>query len=70
MIMKKLVDDSDVIYHLAAAVGVKSILDNPLKGIRRIGNLRCVSLKLNYSISKKFLVYIFYFLKIFSIDSI
>jgi len=31
--MKKLIYSCDVIYHLAAAVGVKYIIDNPLKGI-------------------------------------
>jgi len=31
--MKKLVDNCDVVYHLAAAVGVRYILDNPLRGI-------------------------------------
>jgi UDP-glucose 4-epimerase len=33
-LMKKLVDESDVIYHLAAAVGVKYIIENPLKAIQ------------------------------------
>jgi UDP-glucose 4-epimerase len=31
--MKKLIDNCDIIYHLAAAVGVKYIIDNPLKSI-------------------------------------
>lgn len=31
--MKRLIDNCDIVYHLAAAVGVKYILDNPLKGI-------------------------------------
>jgi UDP-glucose 4-epimerase len=31
--MKKLVDACDTVYHLAAAVGVKYIIDNPLKSI-------------------------------------
>jgi UDP-glucose 4-epimerase len=33
-LMKKLVGESDVIYHLAAAVGVKYIIENPLKAIQ------------------------------------
>jgi UDP-glucose 4-epimerase len=33
-LMKKLVEESDVIYHLAAAVGVKYIIENPLKAIQ------------------------------------
>ena len=33
-IMKRLIRNTDVIYHLAAAVGVKYILDNPLDSIR------------------------------------
>lgn len=33
-LMKKLVFGSDFIYHLAAAVGVKYIIDNPLKSIQ------------------------------------
>lgn len=33
LIMKKLVDSCDAVYHLAAAVGVKYILDNPLVSI-------------------------------------
>lgn len=32
-LMKKLVGDSDVIFHMAAAVGVKYIIDNPLDSI-------------------------------------
>ncbi len=31
--MKKLIDNCDIVYHLAAAVGVKYIIDNPLKSI-------------------------------------
>lgn len=33
-LMKKLIKDCDVIYHLAAAVGVKYVIDNPLESIR------------------------------------
>ncbi len=33
IIMKKLIDNCDEIYHLAAAVGVKYVLDNPIKSI-------------------------------------
>jgi len=32
-LMKRLIKDCDMIYHLAAAVGVKYIIDNPLKSI-------------------------------------
>jgi len=32
--LSKLIDDVDVIFHLAAAVGVKYILENPLKSLR------------------------------------
>ncbi|MBL7071870.1 MAG: GDP-mannose 4,6-dehydratase [Candidatus Omnitrophica bacterium] len=33
-LMKKLIGECDVIYHLAAAVGVKYIIDNPLESIK------------------------------------
>jgi len=33
-LMKRLIDKCDVIYHMAAAVGVKYIIDNPLKSIQ------------------------------------
>lgn len=33
-LMKKLIEKVDIIYHLAAAVGVKYIIDNPLDSIR------------------------------------
>ena len=33
-LMEKLVKESDVIYHLAAAVGVKYIIDNPLESLK------------------------------------
>ena len=33
-LMKKLIRECDVIYHLAAAVGVKYIIDNPLESIK------------------------------------
>lgn len=32
-LMRKLIENSDIIYHLAAAVGVKYIIDNPLESI-------------------------------------
>ena len=32
-VLKKLIKDCDVIYHLAAAVGVKFIIDNPIKSM-------------------------------------
>ncbi|MGB9598125.1 MAG: SDR family NAD(P)-dependent oxidoreductase, partial [Candidatus Poribacteria bacterium] len=32
-LMNKLIQDADVVYHLAAAVGVKYIMENPLKSI-------------------------------------
>ena len=33
LVMKKLIDSADTVYHLAAAVGVNYILENPLKSI-------------------------------------
>ncbi len=33
-LMKRLIENSDIIYHLAAAVGVKYIIDNPLESIK------------------------------------
>ena len=33
-LMKKLIGKSDIVYHLAAAVGVKYIIDNPLESIQ------------------------------------
>lgn len=33
-LMKRLIKKSDIIYHMAAAVGVKYIIDNPLESIR------------------------------------
>ncbi|MCZ6677321.1 MAG: GDP-mannose 4,6-dehydratase [Candidatus Poribacteria bacterium] len=33
-LMRELIDESDMIYHLAAAVGVKYIMENPLKTIQ------------------------------------
>lgn len=33
-LMKRLVENADVIYHMAAAVGVKYIIDNPLESIQ------------------------------------
>ena len=33
-LIEKLVEDCDIIYHLAAAVGVKYIIDNPLESIK------------------------------------
>src|SRR3990167_7909895 len=32
-LMKRLVKDCDIVYHMAAAVGVKYIIDNPLDSI-------------------------------------
>ncbi|MBL7068753.1 MAG: GDP-mannose 4,6-dehydratase [Candidatus Omnitrophica bacterium] len=33
-LMKRLIENSDIIYHLAAAVGVKFVIDNPLESIQ------------------------------------
>ncbi len=33
-LMKRLIEKSDIIYHMAAAVGVKYIIDNPLESIK------------------------------------
>ena len=33
-LMKRLIEQSDIIYHMAAAVGVKYIIDNPLDSIQ------------------------------------
>jgi len=33
-LIRKLTDESDIVYHLAAAVGVKYIIDNPLESIQ------------------------------------
>ena len=33
-LMKKLIKEADIIYHLAAAVGVKYVIDNPLESIK------------------------------------
>jgi len=33
-LMKRLIENSDIIYHLAAAVGVKFVIDNPLDSIQ------------------------------------
>ena len=51
--MKKLIKKVDVIFHLAAAVGVKYILDNPLESIRTNVNGTDTVLELASSLGKK-----------------
>lgn len=48
-LMRKLIKQCDVIYHLAAAVGVKYIIDNPLESIRT--NVRGTETVLNLASS-------------------
>jgi len=52
-LMAKLIKQNDEIYHLAAAVGVKYIIDNPLKSIRTNINGTEIVLDLAYSLGKK-----------------
>jgi len=52
-LMKRLIKDADVVYHMAAAVGVKYIIDNPLESIEtNIGGTEVV-LELANSLGKK-----------------
>jgi len=52
-LMRRLIKKCDIVYHLAAAVGVKYIIDNPLKSIRtNVGGTEIV-LDLAYSLGKK-----------------
>lgn len=50
-VMEKLVDRADVIYHMAAAVGVKYIIDNPLKALQT--NIRGTEIILDLANKKK-----------------
>jgi len=52
-LMKKLISESDVIYHMAAAVGVKYIIDNPLDSIRTNVNGTEIVLKLANALGNK-----------------
>lgn len=52
-LMKRLIKDCDMVYHMAAAVGVKYIIDNPLESIRtNVGGTEIV-LDLACSLGKK-----------------
>ncbi|MFH1190123.1 MAG: GDP-mannose 4,6-dehydratase [Candidatus Omnitrophota bacterium] len=52
-LMKRLMKDCDTVYHLAAAVGVKYIIDNPLESMRtNVGGTEIV-LELANSLGKK-----------------
>ncbi len=53
---RKLVDDSDVIYHLAAAVGVRRIIESPVRTIET--NIRGTELVLEAAAKKRKLVFI------------
>jgi UDP-glucose 4-epimerase len=50
-LMAELVDLCDVIYHLAAAVGVRLILDNPVRTIET--NIRCTEIVLSLAAVKR-----------------
>jgi len=52
-LMEKLIRRSDMVYHMAAAVGVKYIIDNPLESIRTNINGTEIVLDLAYSLGKK-----------------
>jgi len=52
-LMGKLIRQNDVVYHLAAAVGVKYIIDNPLESIRTNINGTEIVLDLAYSLGRK-----------------
>ncbi|MCX5680023.1 MAG: GDP-mannose 4,6-dehydratase [Candidatus Omnitrophica bacterium] len=52
-LMRRLIKQSDEVYHLAAAVGVKYIIDNPLESIRTNINGTEIVLDLAYSLGKK-----------------
>lgn len=51
--MKRLIKECDVIYHMAAAVGVKYIIDNPLESIRTNVKGTEIVLELANSLGKK-----------------
>jgi UDP-glucose 4-epimerase len=50
-LMAELVDLSDVIYHMAAAVGVRLILDSPVRTIET--NIRCTEIVLSLAVTKR-----------------
>lgn len=52
-LMKRLVKDCDVIYHMAAAVGVKYIIDNPLESIQTNVKGTEIVLELANAVGKK-----------------
>ena len=52
-LMRRLIKECDVIYHLAAAVGVKYIIDNPLESLRTNINGTETVLKLAHACGKK-----------------
>ena len=52
-LMRRLIKECDVVYHLAAAVGVKYIIDNPLESLHTNVNGTEAVLKLAYSCGKK-----------------
>lgn len=51
--MKKLIKDADIVYHMAAAVGVKFIIDNPLESIQTNVKGTEIVLELANSFGKK-----------------
>ena len=52
-LMKQLIEGSDIIYHMAAAVGVKYIIDNPLDSIKTNVEGTRIVLELASSLGKK-----------------
>lgn len=50
-LLAELVDESDAVFHLAAAVGVKLIVESPVRTIET--NVRCTELLLNVAAKKK-----------------
>lgn len=56
MLMAELVDKCDIIYHLAAAVGVRLILENPVRTIKNNVNGTDIALKLANKKKKKILI--------------
>ena len=50
-LMAELVDLSDVVYHLAAAVGVRLIMDSPVRTIET--NIRCTEIVLSLAETKR-----------------
>jgi len=52
-LMKRLIKECDIVYHMAAAVGVKYIIDNPLESIRTNVRGTEIILELANSLGKK-----------------